>query len=186
MKLRKTLSQLSVLLLAGLALRAQSTDPVKKAHQSNERKAAGKILDEDVAAFLVKSADARMMDKMEGSMAAKKGTTKAIRRYGQLMVHDQALLLQKIKILAKTTKATLPAGISDKKESGREDLADKNGKDFDRRFLKMMRIDHQRDVEMFTKALELKDKNVSAFARQYLPMIQSHLDKVKALEKTSD
>jgi putative membrane protein len=167
----------------GLGLNAQSTDPVKQANQSNENKSGKWNIDQEVADFLVKSADARMMDKMEGAMAAKKGTTVAVRQYGMLMVKDQAILLNKLKALAAAKNISLPNGISNKKESGRADLSEKTGKDFDDKFIKMMRIDHERDVKMFSKAASSDDKDIRSFASKYLPMIQLHLDKINALEK---
>jgi putative membrane protein len=133
-----------------------------------------------VADFLVKSADARMMDAQEGKLAAEKGTTKAVRDYGKLMMKDQSTLLKKIKGLAAKRNITLPSGISDKKDDGREDLSEESGEDFDEKFIKMMTIDHERDVKLFEKATEYDDAEVSAFAKANLPIIQSHLDKIEA------
>jgi putative membrane protein len=112
------------MVLSILSAHAQETDPVKKANKVNDQKADNNIVDEDVADFLVKSADARMMDAQEGKLAAEKGTTKAIREYGKLMVKDQSALLRKIKSLASKRDIALPSGISNKKENGREDLAE--------------------------------------------------------------
>lgn len=161
------------------------TDPVKKANAANEQKADEKVLDEDVADFLVKSADARMMDFKEGKLATEKGTTQTIKDYGKLMVKDQALLLDAIKKLAATRHISLPSGISDKKEEGRDELSEKSGEDFDKKFIKMMIIDHERDIKLFKKAIDYKDKDVSDFAKKYLPMIQIHLDKIEVIKAAS-
>jgi putative membrane protein len=108
------------MVLSILSAHAQETDPVKKANKVNDKKADNNLVDEDVADFLVKSADARMMDAQEGKLAAEKGTTKAVRDYGELMMKDQSTLLKKIKGLAAKRNITLPSGISDKKDDGRE------------------------------------------------------------------
>jgi putative membrane protein len=174
---------LMLAIFAGFTTLAQEKDPVKKANDANEKKADNdRIISEDIADFLVKSADARMMDAKEGKLASEKGTTAAIRNYGKLMINDQAVLLEKIKALAAKRNITLPKGISDKKEDGREDLAAKTGKDFDDKFIKMMKIDHKRDVRLFKDAIEFKDEGVSEFAKKYLPLIQSHLDKIEAFK----
>ncbi|MEJ7644566.1 MAG: DUF4142 domain-containing protein [Chryseolinea sp.] len=166
--------------------KAQEKDPVKKANIANEEKAKIYKVDEDIADFLVKSADARMMDSKEGKLAIEKGTTASIRKYGQLMVKDQAEMLEKIKRLALKHQITLPTGISDKKEDGREDLAEKTGDDFDKKFIKMMIKDHERDVKLFKNALDYKDEAVKLFANEYLPMIQSHLDKINEIKTASN
>jgi putative membrane protein len=161
---------------------AQERDPVKSANAANEKKSDEEIVEEDIADFLVKSADARMMDTQEGKLATQKGTSSQIREYGKLMVKDQSLLLDKIKMLAEKRNITLPTGISDKKEDGREDLAEESGKDFDEKFIKMMKLDHERDVKLFRKATEYEDLEIRAFATEYLPMIQSHLDRINEIK----
>ncbi len=175
-----------ILMFSSFSVSAQETDPVKKAHSANEEKAENNVVDEDVAEFLVKSADARMMGSREGKLATKKGTTEAIRDYGQWMIKDQAILLKEIKRMAATRNITLPTNISEEKEEGREKLADKEGTDFDEKFVKMMTIDHERDVKLFEKALQFKDKGVSSFARKYLPTIQAHLNKIEAIKDLSN
>ena len=51
-----------------------------------------------------------------------------------------------------------------------------------REYGQMMTIDHERDVKLFLKLVECKDSQVSAFAEQYLPMIQSQLGKINAIK----
>ena len=108
-----------------------------------------------------------------------------MQQYGMLMVKDQAVLVNKLKVLAADRKISLPDGISNKKETGRQVLFGKTGENFDKLFIKMMRIDHERDVKIFTEATGSDDKGIRLFASRYLPMIQLHLDKINALEKTN-
>lgn len=171
------------LMLSATVLDAQDrTDPVKEANSANEKKSDQKLVNEDDAQFLVKSADARMMDSREGKLALERGTTAAIRNYGSLMVKDQAMLLGKIKQLATNRKISLPADIGNDKKEGHDELREKTGEDFDKKFIKMMIIDHERDVKLFKKAVESDDKDISNFAKKYQPMIQSHLDKINAIK----
>lgn len=158
------------------------TDSTDNAKKANEAKSENNILDEDVAAFLVKIADARMMGMKEGKEAQQKGTTEEIRNYGAWMIQEQSELQAQIKMLANSKKVTLPEDISNEKQDGLTDLKEKTGKDFDEKFIKMMTIDHKRDVKDFKKATEYKDPEVASFASKYLPMIQSHLDKIKQIE----
>lgn len=123
---------------------AQVDDPLKAAESKNETKVDEGVVNEEVAEFLVKSADARLMDAEEGRLALKNGTTDVINRYGKLMINDQSMLLKKLNKLAASKKITMPTGISAKKEGGREDLAKESGTDFDDKFIKMMIIDHEK------------------------------------------
>ncbi len=174
------------LLMAGTLLSnpaISQRDPVEKAHDSNDKKADKKLVNAEVATFLVKSADARMMDAQEGKMARTKGTTAAIRNYGALMEKDQAMLLNQIQKLAATRNITLPAAVANEKREASNELSKENGKDFDKKFIKMMIIDHERDVKLFKEAAASADKGVSAFASKYLPMIETHLQKIEDLKK---
>lgn len=169
------------LLFLILATFAQQ-DAVKKANNVNEKKADNGLLNEKVAEFLVKATDARMMDSEEGKMAIKRGTKTDIRSYGELMVKDQAKMLSKIRQLAKKRNVSLPENISNKKAGGREDLSEETGKDFDQKFIKMMIIDHKRDIRQFSDATEFADPEISAFAKEYLPVIKSHLEKIEKIK----
>lgn len=159
---------------------SKANDSVTIAGNKNE---AQPSVNKEVAAFLVKIADARMMGKKEGELAVQKGTTAEITSYGKLMINDQELLLAKIKALAAARNITLPAAISNDKKDGFKDLDAKSEKNFDHKFIKMMRIDHERDIKDFTKATELADKGIADFAVKYLPMIQAHLDKLNAIKE---
>ncbi len=162
----------------------QSKDAVKKANEINEKKADANMVSENIAEFLVKSADARMMDMQEGELAFTKGSSKEVREYGALMMKDQAILLKEIKKIAGNKNITLPSSISDQKKKGRENLSEKEGKDFDEKFIKMMKIDHERDLKLFEKAKDFDDMETKLFADKYLSLIKSHLDKIIIIEET--
>ncbi len=155
---------------------------VTTAKRANEIKADNGMLNKEAADFMVKITDARMMGGKEGELAVQKGTTSEIRNYGKLMIKDQAILLTKIQKLANVKGIYLPATISNNKKDGYDDLNAKEGKNFDDKFIKMMRIDHERDIKDFKNAIQLSDKDIADFATEYLPLIQSHLDKLNAIK----
>ncbi|MBK9730130.1 MAG: DUF4142 domain-containing protein [Chitinophagaceae bacterium] len=136
--------------------------------------------------FLIKSADARMMDAAEGKLATEKGTTKEIRDYGQRMLTDQGLLLAEINKLAMKKGVEIPNSISEKKEHFRKKLAEEEGKHFDKRFIRMITIDHKRDLRMFRRAEKSTDEDIAGFAKKFLPVIQSHLDGIKEIKKLQE
>lgn len=138
-----------------------------------------------IAKFLIESADARMMDTEEGRLAGERGTTPEIRKYGKLMVADQTMLLEKIRQLAKAEQVELPSAISDKKMRGLKALKEKNDESFDKKFMKMMIIDHKRDVGIFKRATESDSPQVKSFAKEYLPLIQSHLDTIRSIKEST-
>ena len=179
MKLLSTCINL-VLIIYCLPLSAQ--DPVRNAYKENEEKANRDLVNEDVAEFLVKAAEGRLMKFNEGKLAVLKGTTSEVRNYGQLMVKDQTTMLDEIKKVAGERNITLPDGVSDKKREGQMELSEEAGRDFDEKFIKMMHSDLEDDIKLFEKAVDIKDPGITTFAKEYLPMIQSHLQQLELLK----
>jgi len=132
--------------------------------------------------FLTKIADSRLMAIKAGNTAANKAASPAIREYAVQLVKDQTTLLDEIKILAAKRNIILPATVTPQKEKGRENLSKKQGKDFDDAFIKTIAIDQRTDVRLFKNAIEFKDREVSDFARKYLPLVQAHLAKTTSFK----
>ncbi|MDB5273930.1 MAG: hypothetical protein JWO58_2297 [Chitinophagaceae bacterium] len=173
----------SLAILLTCCTTSKNSDSKVQADKANEERAMEYTLDEPSAEFLVKIADGRLMGIREGEAAVKKGTTTAIKDYGRLMVNDQKRLLVIMETLALHKKIQLPQKISSDKQDGLKDLLNKKGKDFDEKFIHMMRIDHERDIRLFTDGQTVKDDEIRAFAVKYLPLIQSHLKKLNELDK---
>ena len=138
--------------------------------------------DEFVTEFITDIAEARMMDLEEGKIAQQRSTTKDLKSYGALMVNDQTEMLNDLKKLAALKGVVLPSSLGEYKEKGLTDLKEVHGKSFDKKFIRMMIIDHKRDLKKFEKATRSTDADIQVFATKYLPYIQSHLQKIKALK----
>jgi putative membrane protein len=174
-----------VMVFHSLTVDAQSLGQVS-AIAINEKGGGISLVEEDVADFLIKSADARMMNAQLGLLAIEKGTNSEIRDFGQRIMEDHAVLLEKIKKLAIQRNIALPDQISNRKIDDHRNLSKENGREFDRTFIKMIIADHERDRKLFNKAAECNDPEVSAFAKRYLPLIQSDLQKIKKIKLELD
>jgi putative membrane protein len=161
------------------ACSSSEKDSVALAKEQNDNSA----IDEKISEFLTEAADARIMDIEQGKLAKEPGTSAEVRRYGELMITDQTKLLHEIKVLAAAKNITLPSTLSNEKADALADLKEKTGEDFDEKFIKMMTVDHKRDVGAFEDAQDCRDKDVKKFAAQYLPVIESHLERIKNLKE---
>src|SRR5688572_29257147 len=133
-------------------------DPVRNAYKKNEEKADKDLVNKDVAEFLVKAAEGRLMNINEGKLAVLKGSTSEVRNYGQLMIRDESSMLEEIKKAAADRNITLPDGVSDKKREGQMDLSEEAGKDFDEKYIKMMNTGLESDIKLFEKAKFIDDR----------------------------
>lgn len=141
--------------------------------------------DETVMEFLMEAAEARMMDLEEGKIAQQRSTSKNLKEYGTLMVKDQSEMLLELKKIAQQKNISLPQTLSEGKAEGLADLKEVHGKSFDKKFIKMMIIDHKRDIKKFENAAASKDADIQVFATKYLPVLQEHLDRIRSLKKDS-
>ncbi len=141
------------------------------------------MVDEIVSEFLIESVEARLMDMEEGKVALQRSTSKSLKEYGAAMLKDQSRMLEELKILAQRKQVKLPVSLSEQKAEGLKDLTSLHGKSFDKKFVKMMIADHKRDVKKFERAARSNDADIKLFATKYLPVVQSHWDKIRALKK---
>lgn len=139
-------------------------------------------VDESIREFLIEATEARLMDLEEGKTAQQRSTTRSLKDYGTLMVKDQSAMLAELQKLAALKNITLPATLGEDKADGLADLKEEHGKLFDKKFIKMMTIDHKRDVKKFEKATRYSDADVQVFATKYFPVVQSHLTKIRSLK----
>src|SRR5205085_12471469 len=116
--------------------------------------------DNDSAKVMTEEEDARMMHIEEGKLAADNGTRAEIKQYGQLIVQDQTEMLKELRMLAASKTMVLPNTLSNEKADGLADLREKTGEEFDEKFVKMITVDHKRDVDDFDDATGFNDKDV--------------------------
>lgn len=154
--------------------------------QNEDDKLDDKLSEKDkkeLKEFLIDMNDARMMDLEEGKLAANLGTTPIIRGYGKWMIEDQSKLKAQLEVLAQKKSIKLPTTLSEKKAKGLAQLQEEEGKDFDKKFLHMMKIDHRRDVRKFKQASrKIDDKDLQDFTTRNQPIIEEHLDSLKAID----
>jgi putative membrane protein len=140
------------------------------------------LVNEAVEEFLQEMTEARLMDLEEGKIAQQRGTTRSLKDYGSLMIKDQSKMLDELKKIANLKKVTVPTWLGPDQAEGLEDLRKAHGKSFDKKFIKMMIIDHKRDIKKLEQAIHSRDADIQIFATKYLPTVQSHLDQIMALK----
>lgn len=159
------------LLLLGAVLLLLSSEAYKGKNERNK-----------VEAFFKNITDARMMYAEEGKLAVERGTTKEIRMYGALLIKEQAILVEELQAVAFKENIELPTEISKEKKEELAALRKLRGKDFDRKFLNMMKISYRNDVRSFKQAKKFRDVDVKNFAAITLPAIENQMEKLKDIE----
>jgi putative membrane protein len=141
------------------------------------------ILTTQEAGFLINAANACMMGIKEGRSAKSKSGSAVIRNYGELMIKENTLILSRVRRLANDKKFILPSAISKEKLATLTELNSNNKKKFDKEFLGMTKADYKKELKEFKKATRFNNKQISVFASEQLPVLQSQLDKLRAIKK---
>jgi len=176
-RLRRAVPQVAVFTLA-VAVSGQTAP--RDQHMDH---GARKMMKSPDTAFAIKAAQGGLAEIKLGRLAAEKASSPDVKAFGQQMVDDHGKANEQLKAVAESESMTLPADVNGKQQAMYDRLSKLSGAEFDSAYVKDMVMDHQEDVKDFQKEAESgKDEKIKSFASQTLPVIQGHLEKVKAIQ----
>lgn len=167
-------------------------DSVETADSTNNAKADPSSVDtasnsvkvsESTSSFMVDAANGGMTEVQAGTVAKDKALSQRVKSFGDMMVMDHEKAGAELKALATSKNVSLPAAIGDDHQKKIDSLGNKTGKDFDKAYMKMMKDDHEKTINLFEKNSNSDDAEVKAFVNKTLPTLRSHLDSVNAIIK---
>ncbi|MET3876719.1 DUF4142 domain-containing protein [Chitinophaga sp. OAE865] len=174
----------------------RSADSEKKAKAANEEKIDSQIMSNRLADtavaipaktdadFLVEAASGGMTEVQLGQLAQSNSVNREIKAFGEMMIRDHRKNRDKLKTLAQTKNIVLPDDISNHQQRIKERLEKRKGEEFDRAYISLMIDDHKKDIREFQKAAKnAADPEIRAFAMDQLPVLNSHLDSARNLQK---
>lgn len=136
------------------------------------------------ADFVQKAATSDMYEVQAGKIAADKGRSDVVKKFGQQMVDAHTKTTQDLTGIVKTKniKVDLPAKLDSKHQKLIDDLNNATAEDLDKTYAKQQVDAHQEAVDLFKKyAAKGDDPDVKQFAEKTLPTIEHHLDEAKKL-----
>jgi len=174
-----------------LACNNEGKDSVEQADSANKSKmdsgsTTSQTLqtDEASSSFLVKAADGGMTEVRLGELAQQKASSKMVKDYGTMLIHDHSAANDKVKALAAQRNVTLPNAPGNENQERIDKLAKRTGKDFDKSFMDAMQSDHKKDIDMFKDASnKVNDADIKAFVDNTIPTLQMHLDSANVIRK---
>ncbi len=155
-------------------------DSVDSARSQNDTMPA---VDKKASDFLTKAASGGILEVQLGQMAQQNGIDPRVKDFGLMMIRDHTKGNDELKALAAQKGITVPQTLSDDHQKHLDELGKQEGKDFDKAYIDMMQSDHKGDIEEYTDASEkIDDADIKGFAKKTIPMLQMHLDSVKAIK----
>ena len=144
-------------------------------------------LDKDVqrdAEFAISAADGGLMEVKLGELALINGSSPQIKAFGQTMVDDHSKANSELAALTAQKQISIPATLSEKKQTQYDDLSKMKGSEFDKAYAKFMVEDHKEDIEAFKKEAEKgTDAGLKAWAAAKVPTLEHHLMMAEAAKK---
>ena len=132
--------------------------------------------------FVMDAAMGGLMEVELGRWAAQKGTSDAVKQFGQRMVTDHGQANQELMSLASSKGITLPSALDEKHQQEVSKITRMSGAEFDRAYSKLMLKDHEKDVKEFERqSTKGGDPDLKAFAAKTLPTLQEHLQLARTL-----
>jgi putative membrane protein len=134
--------------------------------------------------FILAAAQGGMTEVKLGQLAAQKGTRDDVKAFGQMMVKDHSAINDDLKALAAQKGITLPEGLDPKHQAMLDKLTALPDADFDNAYIAAMIKGHKKDAKAFkAEAAATTDQDVKNFLDKSLPIVQEHLEHVKAMKK---
>lgn len=156
---------------------------------SNMDSTAGKMksqpLDTKSAQFMTKVTNVGMTEVELGQLAQTNASSQRVKDFGNMMVKDHTTAGNTLKDLAGRKGVTLPSSLDESSMKHKTDLSAKQGKSFDKDYIKMMIDGHKQTIKDFEDMEKnSKDPDIKSFATSTLPTLRMHLDSAEAINKS--
>lgn len=139
----------------------------------------------DDKTFVKEAAVGGLTEVQLGKLAQEKGSSDAVKQYGQRLVDDHSKANDELKRVASEANMTVPDSTDSKHQAQIDKLSKLSGAQFDQAFIKDQVRDHEEDVRRFqAEAQSGSNAQVKSFASSTLPALQEHLTMAKELKKS--
>jgi putative membrane protein len=132
--------------------------------------------------FVHDAAEGGLAEVELGKLAAEKGSSENVKKFGQRMVDDHSRANDELKEIASAKGINLPTEVSAKDKVLKERLSKLNGPSFDQAYMENMVKDHKKDVADFARESSAGgDTQVKQFAAKTLPTLKDHLKEAEGI-----
>lgn len=132
--------------------------------------------------FAMRAASDSLAEIALGQLALRKAGNAEVRSFAQMMVSDHGAASQQLASIASARNLAVPTELAPEAAASRDRLEALSGGEFDREYMRTMIDEHQKAVDLFTRASAAGfDAAFADFARSSLPALQSHLEQAQRI-----
>jgi len=170
------------LMLGFTACESEADDSKEIAKDQNEATFEDRDVEKD-ADRLVNAADILQKNIKLGELASSKATSQEVKDLGSKIAKSHAGDLAELQTLASGKSISLPASTTENTKDAYEDLNDKTGMDFDKKYCNKVISSHKDAIDkMESIEKNAEDADIRAWATKMLPHLRSHLTSAEAIE----
>lgn len=135
------------------------------------------------ATFVASATFGNMFEIESSKLALERSKTGAVKAFAQRMVDDHSAAAVKLKEAVLDSKLTMPPDKLDaERQALMDELAGKQGADFDKTYIDTQYKTHVETVDLFKGyAQGGEDSRMRSFAAELLPTLEAHLEHVSKL-----
>lgn len=138
--------------------------------------------DDDSNLFMKTAAIGGIMEVEAGKTAIANATRPEVKSLAEMIVKDHEAANKELKTLATDKSVLLPTELPADKQDHLKTLQNLKGKEFDDHYIKMMREDHKKDIDMFREtSAHSRSKKIKDFATKTLPVLEKHAREVEKI-----
>jgi putative membrane protein len=171
----------------GLAGCERSGDNVQAAREpempASKSPAAANTISGADKDFILQAEKDGIQERVLGRMAQEQSQNDAVKDYGKMLVKDHNDALKSLVDLMNKNGMPQPKGLPEERSEAVKKLQGLSGAAFDKEFVNMMVMDHQKAINEFRhEAATAQNADVRDYAKDVLPTLEKHLKDAQDLQ----
>lgn len=132
--------------------------------------------------FATAVAASNMKEIALGKLALKNANYGRLKEFAQKMIDAHEKANKDLQTACYSAGVTLPSGLAKADQEEVDKMAGKEGKAFDRDYIKKMVSEHQKTMERLDAAASnMKDVSLQNYAKKTLPVVKAHLEEARTI-----
>jgi putative membrane protein len=137
----------------------------------------------DEQTFLKEAVQGHIAEVQLGELAAQRGQSEGVRKFGQMLRTDHQADLQRATDLAKTMQVEPPTQPTTEAGGFYEGLSQLSGSQFDAAFLSHMVTAHEAAIAKYSRNASSNNAAIASLVADALPKLKAHLATAQTLQK---
>ena len=163
-----------------ILLAVQSCQDQRRAKNYNN-----KTLADDAAIHFFKNGIEGSLTEIKAAEIAKNMSSNPdIIGFANMMITHHTQAVNELKKIQADKMVNSRDNISEEHERSLAALASKSGNEFDKAYIEMMIMDHEKAIELFKGVGNNTSGTIQTFAAKTLPSLQTHLDEAKKISES--